>query len=302
MKVFVAGASGTIGVPLVRALISSGHQVFAMTRSPHKQDALRSLGATPVVADALDPVALPRAVVNAQPDVVIHQLTNLPKSGVRSAKDLESTNRLRTDGTRNLINAAVSAKAKRIVGQSFVMLLAAKPDANGHLEDGAAAMQSLESQIIEASGSGRIEGIVLRYGMWYGPANPMTQQMVSMAKRRLLPVVRNDRSLLPVLHLDDAVSATLAALDHGIPGTIYDIVDDQPVSMTEIVRELAARTGAPKPFTVPAWIPRLLSPYMARVTSVRLPLSNAKARAELGWRPHYATMRDGLAKTISDAA
>ena len=302
MKVFVAGASGTIGVPLVRALIASGHQVFAMTRSPEKQHSLRSLGATPVVADALDPVALTRAVVNARPDVVIHQLTNLPKSGVRSAKDLESTNRLRTDGTRNLINAAISANAKRIVGQSFVMVLAAKPDADGRLEEGAAAMQSLESQIVEASHSGRIEGIVLRYGMWYGPANPMTQQMVSMAKRRMLPVVRGDQSLLPVLHLEDAVSATLAALDHGVPGTIYDIVDDQPVSMTDIVRELATRTGAPQPFTVPAWIPRLLSPYMARVTSVRLPLSNRKARAELGWQPRYPTMRDGLARTMGNAA
>ena len=302
MKVFVAGASGTIGVPLVRALVASGHQVFAMTRSPEKQQSLRALGATPVVADALDASALTQALINARPEVVIHQLTNLPKTGVRSAKDLESTNRLRIEGTRNLIDAAVAAKAKRIIGASFVMLLAAKPDENGRLEDGAAAMQSMESQIVEASRSGRIEGIVLRYGMWYGPANPMTQQMIWMAKRRLLPVVKGDRSLLPVLHLDDAVAAALLALDHGVPGTIYDIVDDQPVSMTDIVRELATRVRAPRPLTVPSWIPRLLSPYMARVTSVRLPVSNAKARAELGWRPLYPTMRDGLARTMTNAA
>jgi 2-alkyl-3-oxoalkanoate reductase len=302
MKVFVAGASGTIGVPLVRALVASGHQVFAMTRSPEKPQSLRALGATPVVADALDASALTKALVNARPEVVIHQLTNLPKTGVRSAKDLESTNRLRTEGTRNLIDAAIAAKAKRIIGASFVMLLAAKRDENGRLEDGAAAMQSMESQIVEASRSGRIEGIVLRYGMWYGPGNPMTQQMIWMAKRRLLPVVKGDRSLLPVLHLDDAVAVALAALDHGVPGTIYDIVDDQPVSMTDIVRELATRTGAPRPLTVPSWIPRLLSPYMARVTSVRLPVSNEKARAELGWRPLYPTMRDGLARTMTNVA
>jgi len=160
----------------------------------------------------------------------------------------------------------------------------------------------MESQIVEASRSGRIEGIVLRYGMWYGPANPMTQQMIWMAKRRLLPVVKGDRSLLPVLHLDDAVAAAVVALDHGVPDTIYDIVDDQPVSMTDIVRELATRAGAPRPLTVPSWIPRLLSPYMARVTSVRLPVSNAKARAELGWHPLYPTMRDGLARTMTHAA
>jgi nucleoside-diphosphate-sugar epimerase len=302
MNVFVAGASGTIGMPLVRALVAAGHRVTALTRSPEKQAALRSVGATPAVADALDADALMRAVGGAQPDVVIHQLTNLPKSGIRSARDLESTNRLRIEGTRNLIEAAVAAHARRIVGASFVLGLAARPDDHGRVEEGAAAINSMESQIVEASRQGRIEGIVLRYGMWYGPATPTTQQMVAMARRRLLPTVRGDRSLLPVLHLDDAVSAAVAALDRGRPGTIYDIVDDEPVSMTDIVRELAARTGAPRPFVVPSWIPRLLSPYMARITSVRLPLSNAKAKAELGWRPAYPTMRDGLAKTVSSAA
>lgn len=302
MNVFVAGASGTIGIPLVRALAAAGHQVTAMTRSPEKQDQLRAAGATPVVADALDAEALKRVVVQARPDVVIHQLTALPKTGVRTARDLDATNRLRTEGTRNLIAAAVAAKARRLVGASFVLSLAAKPGADGELDEGARAVNSLESQIVEASRQGAIEGIVLRYGMWYGPATPTTQQMAAMAKRRMLPTVRGDRSLLPVLHLDDAVSAAVAAVDHGQPGAIYDIVDDEPVSMTEIVRELARRIGAPRPFAVPAWLPRMLSPFMARITSVRLPLSNAKARAELGWRPAYPTMREGLARTMSSAA
>ena len=163
-------------------------------------------------------------------------------------------------------------------------------------------MKSLESQIVDANRRGLIEGIVLRYGMWYGPENPMTQQMIAMARRRLLPIVRGDRSLLPVLHMDDAVSATVAAVDRGKPGSIYDIVDDQPVSMTEVVRELAQQIGAPSPFAVPSWLPRLVSPYMARVTSVRLPLSNAAARAELGWRPKFATMREGLSRSFTTAA
>lgn len=302
MNVFVAGASGTIGKPLVQSLVAVGHRVTALTRSPEKQQSLESLGAIAVVADALDAEALTRVVADARPDVVIHQLTNLPKSGVRSAKDLEATNRLRTEGTRNLIDAAVAAHARRIVGASFVLALAARPDEHGRVEEGAAAINSMESQIVEASRQGRIEGIVLRYGMWYGPATPTTQQMVAMARRRLLPTVRGDRSLLPVLHLDDAVSAAVAALDHGRPGTIYDIVDDEPVSMTDIVRELASRAGAPRPFVVPSWVPRLLSPYMARITSIRLPLSNEPAKAELGWRPAYPTMRDGLARTLSSAA
>lgn len=302
MNIFVAGASGTIGVPLVRALVGAGYQVTAMTRTPAKQDALRAIGATPVLADALDAEALKQAVVRAAPDVVIHELTALPKTGVRTSRDLDPTNRLRVDGTRHLIAAAVAAGARRIIGASFALSLAAKPDANGLLDEGSAAMRSLESQIVDANQQGRIEGIVLRYGMWYGPGNPMTQQMIAMARRRMLPAVRGDRSLLPVLHLDDAVRATVAAVTRGRPGSIYDIVDDEPVSMTEIVRELAARVGAPRPLTVPAWLPRLLSPYMARVTSVRLPLSNAKAREELGWRPLYSTMREGLSKSFAPAA
>jgi 2-alkyl-3-oxoalkanoate reductase len=301
MNVFVAGASGTIGVPLVRALIAAGHQVTAMTRSPQKMPRLRAIGATPVLADALDAEAVTRVIVQARPDVVIHQLTALPKAGVRSAEDLEATNRLRIEGTRNLIAAAVAAKAKRIVGASFVLSLAAQADPSGKPDAAAAAINSLESQIIDASRAGQIEGIVLRYGLWYGPDTPSTQQMIALAKRRMLPTVRGDRSLLPVLHLDDAVSAAVAAVDHGRPGSVYDIVDDEPVSMAEIVRELANRVGAPRPFAVPSWIPRLLSPYMARITSVRLPLSNAKARADLGWRPAYPTMRDGLS-TMSSAA
>lgn len=294
MKVFVAGASGTIGVPLVRALVAAGHDVTAMTRTPGKQQTLRSLGATPVLADALDADGLTRVVRAASPDVVIHELTALPKMGVRSAKALEPTNRLRIDGTRNLIAAAVDARARRIIGASFAMAAAATPYANGEIDDAVAAMWSLESQILDADRKGLIEGIVLRYGMWYGPGNPATESMIKMARKRMLPVVRGDRSLLPILHLDDAVSATVRALDHGRPGSIYDIVDDEPVSMTDVVRRLAESTGAPKPFTVPAWLPRLIAPYLARVTSIRLPLSNAKACDELGWRPAYPTVHDGL--------
>jgi nucleoside-diphosphate-sugar epimerase len=303
MKVFVAGASGTIGVPLVRALVKAGHDVTAMTRTPTKLDALRSLGATPVVADALDADAVTRVVTAAGPEVVIHQLTALPKAGgVKRASDLEPTNRLRTDGTRNLLAAAVAAHARRIVVGSFAPLRPAGTDAPENMRAAGEAVASMESQVLEASHRHLIEGVVLRYGLFYGPNNPATQNMIAMAKRRMLPVIKGDRSLLPVIHDDDAVSATVAALDHGEPGGVYEIVDDRPVSMTEIVTTLADRAGAPRPFTVPAWVPRLLAPYMARITSIRLPLSNAAARAALGWRPAYPTIADGLSRTLSRAA
>jgi nucleoside-diphosphate-sugar epimerase len=303
MKVFVAGASGSIGVPLVRALVSAGHDVTAMTRTPSKQDALRSLGASPVVADALDADAVARAVLAAAPEVVIHQLTALPKGGgVKRAADLEPTNRLRTDGTRNLLAAAVAAHARRIIVGSFALLRASATDTPESTRAGIEAVVSMESQVLDADRDGLIEAVVLRYGLFYGPDNPATQQMIAMARRRLLPVIRGDRSVLPVIHVDDAVSATVAALDHGERGGVYDIVDDRPVSLTQIVTTLADRAGAPRPFTVPAWLPRLLAPYMAQVTSIRLPLSNAPARAALGWRPRYPTIDEGLSRNQLQAA
>ncbi len=215
MKIFVAGGSGTIGVPLVRALVSAGHSVTAMTRSPEKQAELRALGATPALADAFDPDALRAAMQQARPEVVIHQLTALPKEGVKRASDIEATNRLRIEGTRNLLAAAIAAGARRFIGGSFALLPGAMSSPGSGGEPGE-AVRSMESQILEASRSGKIEGIVLRYGLFYGPGNPSTVSMVRMVQRRRLPVVRGDRGQLPVIHLDDAVSATVAALDHGV--------------------------------------------------------------------------------------
>ena len=160
----------------------------------------------------------------------------------------------------------------------------------------------MESQILEASRRGAIEGVVLRYGLFYGPDNPMTRRMIALARRRLLPVVRGDRGLLPCIHVDDAVSATIAALDHGSSGSAYDIVDDRPVSMSDMVTAIAEEAGAPRPFAIPSWLLRLLSPYMAGLLAIRLPLSNAKARAELRWAPAFPTLRDGVSDIVRQAA
>ena len=302
MNVFLAGGSGAIGVPLVRALVAGGHQVTALTRSASKAPMLRALGATAAIADALDAAALRRVVVAAQPTHVIHQLTALPQGGPKTAKELAPTNRLRIDGTRNLITAAVAAGATRFVVGSFAVLAAELSDLPADVEEAAAAIRSMESQVLDASARRLFDGIILRYGLFYGPENGMTKQMIALARRRLLPAFRGDRGLLPPIHLDDAASATVAALQHGAPGSIFDIVDDHPVSMSELVRAIAESVGAPRPFAIPSWIPRLLAPYMARVLSVRLPLSNARARAELGWRPMYPTIREGLSTMMQPAA
>jgi nucleoside-diphosphate-sugar epimerase len=302
MNVFLAGGSGAIGVPLVRQLVAAGHQVTALTRSPATGEMLRRLGATPAIADALDAAALRRVVVAAHPTHVVHQLTALPKGGPRSARDLEPTNRLRIEGTRNLLAAAIAAGAKRIVGGSFALLGAASDGIPPDVNAAAAAVRSLESQILDASARGAIEGVILRYGLFYGAGNGMTDRMIALARRRMLPAIRGDRGLMSPIHLDDAASATIAALERAPAGSTYNIVDDQPVSLSEMARAVAAAVGAPPPIAVPAWLPRLLSPYMARMMAIRLPLSNDKARADLGWRPAYSSIREGLSQTARQAA
>jgi nucleoside-diphosphate-sugar epimerase len=301
MNVFIAGGTGAIGVPLTRALIAQGHQVTASTRSASKAAMLQQLGATPAIVDALDAEALRRAVAAARPTHVVHELTALPKGGAKSARDLEATNELRIAGTRNLIAAAVDAGAVRIVAGSFAPMSGVGPDM-ADLQAAAAAVRSMESQILDANRTGEIEGVVLRYGLFYGPEAASTVEMMSMARRRLLPAIRGDRSLLPCIHVDDAASATVAALERARAGATYDIVDDEPVSFSEIVRATASAAGAPQPIAVPSWLPRLVAPFMAKIVSLRLALSNQKALAEMGWRPSYPNIRAGLAQVRTHAA
>jgi nucleoside-diphosphate-sugar epimerase len=302
MNVFVAGGTGTIGVPLVRALVAAGHQVTALTRSPDKASAVRALGARPAVADALDAGALARVVLEARPTHVVHQLTALPRDGITRAEQLAPTNRLRAEGTTHLLEAAIRAGAARFLAGSFAPLLAVPPDAPRLVREAVDAVGSMEAQVLEATRRGLIEGVVLRYGLFYGPGNPATERLVALVRRRRMPVVRGDQGLLPWIHLDDAVAATVAALDAAPPGRVYDIVDDQAVSISEMVREIARQAGAPDPWTVPAWLPRLVSPYMAGFFSMRLPLSNEKAAADFGWRPRYRTWREGVSQTVLQAA
>jgi nucleoside-diphosphate-sugar epimerase len=302
MNVFVAGASGAIGIPLVRALVAAGHQVGALTRSGSRRDELRALGASVVVANALDRAALIAAVESAHPTHVIHQLTALPKGGPRRTRDLEATNRLRIDGTRNLLDAAIKAGARRFIVGSFAMLSGRGSEAEATVDAGPAAVRSMETQVLDATTRGSIEGVVLRYGMFYGLETASTVALIDMVRKRRLPVVRGDASQLPLIHIDDAVSATVRSLDLAPAGSAYDIVDDRAVSMTEIVEALAKYSGSAAPFRVPAWLPRLVAPYMARVTSIRMPLSNATAKAELGWQPKYPTLREGVAQIFQQAA
>jgi nucleoside-diphosphate-sugar epimerase len=304
MTIFVAGGSGSIGIPLVRALVAKGHRVDAATRTPEKQSMLRSVGAIPVVVDALDAAALEEAVRSAAPTHVIHQLTALPKAGPRSASELEPTNRLRDEGTRNLLQAAIAAGAKRVIAGSYAPLATASgtSDSDPALVPSVQALLSMESQILDAARRGAIEGIVLRYGLFYGPGNPSTEELVSLVRKRWLPRLRHDDGELPFIHIDDAVSATIAALNCGISGGVYDIVDDHPTSFSEMVTAMAELAGAPRPLTIPKWVLRVAAPFMSRMLTMRVPLSNAKAKKELGWEPMFPSYHEGLQQTLQKAA
>jgi 2-alkyl-3-oxoalkanoate reductase len=318
VKVFVAGATGTIGTQLVPQLAAGGHDVIAMTRSPAKADMLRALGARPVVADALDPEAVARAVAETEPEVIIHQLTAL--KGVPGLRDLRHpdrlaamTNRLRTEGTDHLLAAGRAVGTRRFIAQSVVAIgTYARTGGPVKTEDdppdldlpakgraGADAIRYLEEAVTGIEGT---EGIVLRYGAFYGPgtgvsADPEALLTKAIRKRRL-PIIGGGGGVWSFVHIEDAASATVAAVDNGGPG-IYNVVDDEPAPVREWLPFLAEQLGARKPVRVPGSVVRLLAGEAAvlQMTEVRGG-SNARAKRELGWQPRWSSWRIGFAKGL----
>jgi 2-alkyl-3-oxoalkanoate reductase len=316
MRVFVAGATGTLGLPLVRALVSGGHEVVGLTRSAEKGRRLEETGAGAAVADALDAMRLEEVVRAAKPDCVFHLLTALPRNAPLRAADMRATNELRRSGTANLLRASVAAGAKRVVAESMIFAYgfgehgaALKTEADAlrgrepheWLQETVDSLRSLEAQLLEASAEGTVEAVPLRYGLFYSSDTPSTRYMVKLIRRRLAPTVRGARGVVPWIHLEDAVGASLAAMERGRAGEIYNIVDDEPVGMNEWIQEAAGALGAPRPFAVPHWLLRMLMPYAAVVFDTHLPVSNRKAKNELGWRPRYPSYRDGLREVAANA-
>jgi nucleoside-diphosphate-sugar epimerase len=307
MKVLIAGATGALGQPLVRALVRRGHEVIGMTRTAAKRPLLESLGARVAIADALDRDRLEAVVADAAPTHLVHLLTALPPAGPMRARDLRATNELRVHGTANLLHAAINARATRLVAESFVAVygrvdfdrprgeetpLAPPPDGGFH--EAALALRSLEDQLAQARSSKRIETVALRYGGFYGPEVPSLLALVSMLRARRVFLPRGADGVASFVHVDDAAEVTVAALEHPSPAAVYNIVDDEPMPLARFVGLLAAAIGAPPPRTLPAWVFRLIAPLMADAVSTRMPLSNAKAKRELGWRLAYPTVHDGL--------
>jgi nucleoside-diphosphate-sugar epimerase len=311
MRVFVAGATGVLGRRLVPSLVESGHDVTGMTRSGDKQDALRGAGADPVVCDALDREAVREAVLAARPEVVVHQLTAIPPgfNPRRMAEEFAPTNRLRTEGTRHLVDAAVAAGTRRIVAQSIAFAYAPvgdwvkTEDAELYLDAPEAfrgtveAVHALETAVLGTDG---LEGVALRYGFFYGPGTsyapggPIAEQV----RRRRFPIGGRGTGRFSFVHLDDACRATIAAVEGGDPGA-YNIVDDAPAAVSEWLPAYATAIGAPPPRRLPGWFVRLVAgPYALYSLTELRGASNARARERLGWTPQLASWRQGFAKAL----
>jgi nucleoside-diphosphate-sugar epimerase len=315
MRVFLAGATGAIGRPLLPMLVADGHEVVAMTRSARKADQLRAGGAAPAVADGLDRRAVVEAVVEAKPEVVIHQLTAL--TGFRSLKhwdrEWEQTNRLRTQGTDHLLEGAQAAGARRFIAQSYAGWPYSRegapvktedepfdPDPPAQMRATLEAIRYLEDRVLGAD----LEGIVLRYGSLYGPGTSLAQggDTLEMVRARRFPIVAGGSGIWSFVHVEDAASATLACVQPGGAG-VYNVVDDEPAPVSVWLPELARAIGAKPPLRLPAWLAGLVvGPVgVSLMTRVR-GASNAKAKRELGWQPRFPSWREGFRTGLGDPA
>jgi nucleoside-diphosphate-sugar epimerase len=308
MRVLLAGASGAVGMPLTAQLIGAGHQVVGVTRSQANAERLRAAGATAVVADVLRREDLLAAVRDVQADAAIHEMTALSTMKVRRAMD--DTNALRTIGTTNLIAAARAVGAHRLITQSIVFGYGywdhgprviteqdpfAEP-AGGPFASGVAAIRSAEDQTFSADG---MEGIVLRYGAFYGQ-DSFTRRIINLVRRRRLPVPAYGGGFINPIYLEDAASASVAALEKGRAGQAYNIVDDEPTRWADYLDAFATEIGVRRPWRVPTWLLRPV-PYLHTLMTMSMRVSNAKARQELGWAPAVSNYREGVQLVVKAA-
>lgn len=309
MRIFVAGATGAVGRRLVPLLIRRGHEVVGTTHRAEKADAVRALGAEPAVLDPLNRDEVMAAVVAAKPEVVVHQLTALsgPPDLRRFDRYFAMTNRLRTEGTDHLLAAAQAVGTRRFVAQSFTGWPNERtggpvkteedpidPRPTTASRETVAAIRHVESAV--ASAAPGIEGVVLRYGVFYGPGNALGAggQLLAMVRKRQLPVVGGGTGIWSFLHVDDAAAATAVAIERGAPGP-YNVVDDDPAPVREWLPYLAQVIGARPPMRLPAWVARpMIGEHGVSVMTAIRGSSNAKARRELGWEPRYASWRQGF--------
>jgi nucleoside-diphosphate-sugar epimerase len=309
MRVFVAGATGAIGKQLVPRLVEAGHEVHGMTRSESKQAMLQELGAVPVVADALDPDQVAEAVGRARPEVIVHQLTAIGEVDMRHFdRDFAPTNRLRTEGTDHLLSAGQAVGVRRFVAQGVGGYGAyartggpvkteedpLDPTPAREMRETLAAIRHLEEAVLGARWT---DGLVLRYGVFYGPGTSLAPgaEQFELVRSRRFPLVGDGGGVWSFIHVADAAEATVAAVERGGRG-VYNVVDDDPAPVAKWLPALAQELGAKNPMRVPRFMGRLFAGEAGAVmmTDVR-GASNAKAKRELGWRPAHPSWREGFA-------
>jgi nucleoside-diphosphate-sugar epimerase len=311
MKVFVAGATGAIGRQLVPRLVDAGHEVHGMTRHASKQQLLRDMGAEPVVADALDADQVAQAVARAHPEVIVHELTAIGPMDLRHFdRAFATTNRLRTEGTDHLLSAGQAVGVERFVAQSFFAAYERTggsvkseedsfgPDPAREMRETVAAIRHVEEAVLAATWT---EGIVLRYGGFYGPGTSLGPggEQTEAVRRRRFPLMGKGSGVWSFIHIADAAEATVAAVEHGRRG-VYNIVDDEPAPVAEWLPVLARSLGAKQPMHLPRFVGRLLTGEVGDVMMSELRgASNAKAKRELGWTPSHSSWRDGFAGLAS---
>lgn len=299
MRVLVAGATSVPGLPLLRELNARGHEVVGLTRSSAKSSQIEEAGAKPVVADVFDADNIAKTVADIGPEVVVSLLTTLPKRGPMRVKDFEPARRLWGVGAPNLVAAAQQAGVRRVVAESVIFAYG-YPSTGPALIDESdpypgppppggeamlAAMRGMERTVLESGEHSDTEGIVLRYGAFYGPGVPHDEMFARMAKWRV-SLDMGGHGIVSWVHIDDVVAATANALDHGRGGQIYNIVDDRPQSFNDYTRELAAKLGRPMQFRIPRAVVKRVAPYgVLAFGDTWLPVSNEKAKAELDFRP-----------------
>jgi nucleoside-diphosphate-sugar epimerase len=309
MRIFVAGATGVLGRRLVPLLVANGHTVVGTTRTPGKAQALRAAGATPVVLDALHRDAVIDALTRAKPEVVVHELTAL--TGFTDFRKFDegftATNRLRREGTDHLLEGIRRLPVRRIIAQSYggpgfyartggaikTEDDPLDPDPPAGLRRAVEAVRYLERAVREAEG---VQGTVLRYGGFYGPGTSLGEGGVFLeaVRRRQFPIVAGGTGVWSFIHIHDAATATLAAIERGRTG-VYNIIDDDPAAVAEWLPVLAAAIGAKPPRRVPAWLARLfVGEHGVVMMTESRGASNAKAKRELGWRPAYPSWRTGF--------
>jgi len=319
MKIIIAGASGAMGRALIPLLVRAGHDVVGMVQRPRSVEVVHSLGAEPRTADALDAAAVLNCLREVQPQVVIHQLTAIPPALDMRHFDREFalTNLLRTEGTRHLLAAAVDVGATHFIAQSFAGWTygrkgngksklkteedALDPDPPRRLRTTLDALKSLERAVLSES---RVTGTVLRYGAFYGPHTSIAKDgsIVQAVRRRKLPLVGEGAGVWSFVHIDDAASATAAAVESG-RGGIYNVVDDEPAPVSEWLSFLAHCAHAQPPRHVAAWMARLLiGEHVVAVMNEIRGVSNAKIKRDLGWTPHWPSWREGFREVSKSAS